>query len=391
MNFYEILKTKKLGRGSPDYWTQLFAEHAGGKGEWKIAELTGMLPITFRSNGTALIDYRIFGTADGAGVQTENMMYSELEQGSLIPSTGKEAYSTARIRSDYIYIQKLDNYTIALTGAKGVIVYVYDSNKNFLFGESNVGWRAVPFTRKIEANRYVRFGFAKSSSGAVENITPSDVSNIMLVSGTTAPINYIPYGYKLPLTVTSGADSKDTDIFIGDSKLGEVEYVDYEEQKIWRKAANSYDKDATDGNNGYRSGAYLYSDGRTGTSLGFNVTEYIPTNDNKYGIISHMNTTIRSASICFYTDTTFISGIAYDGRNVVEFEIPSNATRLRASIMTTMQDEAAIYMSQYPTMITPTDPPLPFPALETFNGENTLDSTEMVGEVTIKGQIKPQS
>ena len=31
------------------------------------------------------------------------------------------------------------------------------------------------------------------------------------------------------------------------------------------------------------------------------------------------------------------------------------------------------------------------PVIETFNGENTLDSTETLGEVTIKGQIKPQS
>jgi hypothetical protein len=31
------------------------------------------------------------------------------------------------------------------------------------------------------------------------------------------------------------------------------------------------------------------------------------------------------------------------------------------------------------------------PAIETFKGENTLDSTETLGEVTIKGQIKPQS
>lgn len=37
----------------------------------------------------------------------------------------------------------------------------------------------------------------------------------------------------------------------------------------------------------------------------------------------------------------------------------------------------------------PTDPPLPLPAIETFSGENTLDSTETVGEVTIKGYRIP--
>ena len=38
----------------------------------------------------------------------------------------------------------------------------------------------------------------------------------------------------------------------------------------------------------------------------------------------------------------------------------------------------------------PTDPLLPLPAIETFKGENTLDSTETVGEVTIKGKIKEE-
>jgi hypothetical protein len=36
-------------------------------------------------------------------------------------------------------------------------------------------------------------------------------------------------------------------------------------------------------------------------------------------------------------------------------------------------------------------PPAPLPTIETFKGINILDSTETLGEVTIKGQIKPQS
>ena len=36
----------------------------------------------------------------------------------------------------------------------------------------------------------------------------------------------------------------------------------------------------------------------------------------------------------------------------------------------------------------PTAPPLPLPTIETFKGANTLDSTETLGQVTIKGKIK---
>ena len=40
-------------------------------------------------------------------------------------------------------------------------------------------------------------------------------------------------------------------------------------------------------------------------------------------------------------------------------------------------------------VLTPTDPPAPLPAIQTYQGENTLSSTETVGEVTVKGRIAP--
>lgn len=43
-----------------------------------------------------------------------------------------------------------------------------------------------------------------------------------------------PAGYKIPLTVTSGEQSDTYPIYIGDTKLYEDEYVDYQEQKIYR-------------------------------------------------------------------------------------------------------------------------------------------------------------
>lgn len=38
--------------------------------------------------------------------------------------------------------------------------------------------------------------------------------------------------------------------------------------------------------------------------------------------------------------------------------------------------------------LVPTDPPVPLPAINTYKGENTLSSTETLGEVTVKGRIK---
>lgn len=218
MNFYEILKTKKLGRGSPDYWTQLFAEHAGGKGEWKVAELTGTLPMTFRSNGTALVDYRIFGTADGAGVQTENLVEGIIE-GANINEIGTIVYNS----SFNVYVAKIvegQEYTI--TAYSGYVYGFFGAlptiNSQSYDRERKIGQRT--FTAPIDG--YIAFRSAPSGT------------NVMLTEGSIPPETYIPYGYKLPLTVTSGTDSKTTDVYIGDSKLLSGDYADYKSSKIYK-------------------------------------------------------------------------------------------------------------------------------------------------------------
>lgn len=38
--------------------------------------------------------------------------------------------------------------------------------------------------------------------------------------------------------------------------------------------------------------------------------------------------------------------------------------------------------------LVPTDPPVPFPSITAYKGENTLSSTETVGEVSVTGKIK---
>lgn len=38
--------------------------------------------------------------------------------------------------------------------------------------------------------------------------------------------------------------------------------------------------------------------------------------------------------------------------------------------------------------LVPTDPPVSFPAITAYKGENTLSSTETVGEVSVTGKIK---
>lgn len=265
----EVLKASKLGGGAPNYWTELFARRMAGG--WKVTELTGTLPLTFRSNGDDILNYRIYGTADGAGVQTENLLGKSLfTDGKTANSTGAIVYNGFRTATeDAINVNSSTAYFAWETDVNGVqsIVSGYDENDNY------IGRMFVSSGTVVNTSEYYKVRFTFFTNISMHALKISEIDNIIFVKGSTAPETYIPYGYKLPLKLTSGTESKDTDIYIGDSKLLSSDYVDYESGKIVR-----------------------------------------------------------------------------DG--------------------------------------TPQDPPLPFPKIETFKGENTLSSTETLGEVTIKGIIK---
>lgn len=264
---------------------------------WPVNTITSALPLTFLSNGTALIDYRIYGTADGAGVQTENLFDFATYKSKLqlnpypvangtvslgdnsitITADSNDAYTRSYSPIDrYVYtvtVEPNTEYTLSWksddTKYGRVLIFYYEGentmytiNKEIQQKIGNLTITTTSTTNKLS------FRFGVQSAG--ESLTYSD---IMLVKGSTPPSTYIPYGYKIPLTVTSGTESKTADIYIGDSKLLSGDYIDYESGKIVRNG--------------------------------------------------------------------------------------------------TLQD-----------------PPLQLPELETFEGTNTLDSTETLGEVTIKGKIK---
>ena len=200
-----------------------------------VTTITGTLPLTFRSNGAALINYRIYGTADGAGVQTENLapFIDEWRNGYVsksgtISSTSED---TQERYSPHIAVEPNATYQWSYqTGS-----FPKSSIKNAWTG---IGW-------------YNDDGFISRVSGEVnttlEIVAPANAKyailsfrtfgenyNAVFIKSSTPPETYIPYGYKLPLTITSGTESKDTYIYIGDSKMLSGDYVDYESGKIVR-------------------------------------------------------------------------------------------------------------------------------------------------------------
>lgn len=355
---------------------------------------TGPLPITFNSDGTPLDDYKLYGTADGSGVETENLWDGYLEQGTL-DSEGSEMSADNRVRSNYIKLSEAGEYTISIRNSSRfyLIIFLYDESKSFI-GVDAGSWQVMPYTFTLNSPCYIRIVIRRTNNNPV---IPTDISEIrLLVPGSTAPSAYTPYGYKLPMTVESGAQSQNIPIYIGDSKLGAEEYVDYESGKVHKRTESIYDKNATDTSKGYKSNYILYFDGREGGSTAiWAISEYMSIDPEKPVIlkmITSLTGTAQTPSICFYNEEKeFVSGVAYNLSQVqnvfLTFNPPPTAKYVRASVLRGEDAESFIY-NPY---LQPTDPPVPLPELSTYSGENTLSCSEVLGDesqITYVGPVE---
>lgn len=219
MDFFKILNGG-VGLGMSNF-DRLFAEKHGGE-DWQLTTLTGALPLSFKSKGTPLTDYKLYGTSEGAGVETENLFDINNRQSSegFWNNTGGFVLQAGWYGTTLIGVEPNTKYSFnpnSTAGASAKHLF-YDENRDMI-GYISSGKQT--FTTPDNCVM-MRFSYRSSSS------------NIMLVKGSTVPATYIPYGYKLPMTMKSGEESTTTPIYIGDSKLMAEEYVDYESRKVYR-------------------------------------------------------------------------------------------------------------------------------------------------------------
>ena len=204
----------------------------------KLRTVSGLPPLSYKAKkaGT-LSNYRIYGntvSGESVGDRTGNLFDAEIVQGSFNSNTGAIRDATNRIRSnesDFIYLTK-GTYTINADGVDDVVRYAYSSEdtSTFLYYHSITSWQSLPHTFTVQTPCYFLFGFRFSDDS---DIIPSDISNIMLNSGSTA-LPYEPYGYRVPVTVTNGTDTQTTNIYLPEplTKSGDnADYIDYATQK----------------------------------------------------------------------------------------------------------------------------------------------------------------
>lgn len=248
MTLYDALKASK-GLPVSDSYAALWGKSAAESG---IKTLTGRLPITFRSNGMALINYRVYGTADGSGERTKNLLEITAEattrnevtftpdriNGTILATGQCNPPGVNRAQYDYTggikpipdsFRQELILEDDGLIGGTQSAIAFYDDGGAYISGVvCDQTTKSKTVTIPSNATKYKAFVRKTASAGNVDvTFKP------MLRAADTTP-EFIPHGYQIPLTINNGTENKTSDIFIGDSKLLSGDYIDYETQTITR-------------------------------------------------------------------------------------------------------------------------------------------------------------
>lgn len=204
------------------------------------------------------------------------------------------------------------------------------------------------------------------------------------------------YGYEIDISTSDGTNTTTTPIYIGDEPLGKDEYVDFLEQKIYRKSQN--DIDLSGQTNKTTQGVSYTVNSLAGTitakrvSSGTNHAQYfvsIPTtlHGNLYFKACPSGGGASTYYVFMWDRTTGARPKKHNGTTNAENDL-GKGNYLEVSVVeghdTVMIIQVAQgysadnvvftpYIGTVNTSLTPTDPPVALSALPTAEGETVVD------------------
>ena len=365
------------------------------------APITGY--IALRDEATAPAEFISDGTTEGSGVACESgepegykiplVMMSQnlydknakdtsngyMENRSIVASTGATYIADSSYGSfitEYIPVKPNTVYTldgIAL-GFGGSVASpgccFYDENKAFIAQAGNAYIRSGG--QWVANNKQVT-----SPSGAAYirmNVSHATEDNAMLLRADQAPASYIPHDV-------------DYNLYIGSSKLGKEEYVDYGEQKVYKLKVNTFDASLCE----QIPKTSLSTRNKWTFNTGFTaiVLRYPCEANTEYTFICLVEgqQMYRLCTIDADTVPTTYSGIAvYDITKTLPADGQCTFTTRANDKWILFQPESSLVQDALNTIrlykgaskYNPTDPPSPLPAITAYQGENTLECPEVV-------------
>jgi len=405
MEFFDLLKASK-GLPVRDPLAVLWGKQLST--DWPVTEITGSLPLTFESKGGVLSNYRVYGASEGVGDETGNLLnMADLINAppGVLNTADMDAVLTLTLRPN-------TTYTLLSTGFGSTDASLdSDIYRSVYFNGPNRGncvFAGRPRSSISNNDGVIKIGFMKSRTNAQQYINGSAYVCLLEGDHTSTEDDIVPYGYQIPLTVTSGAQSITTPVYIGSTKLGAEEFVDYESGKVWKRRDNLFNAeqivtDSAQSSVYVRDGWLRYTTGPAAMIININGQigeEY------QFKFYAKNFSTTNSNNIRFVleygdgtTVTTVSNSYAASAERHLQFSSDPEKALVRVKSHNTSSRAAGLDISQTlivkadempETYLQPTDPPVPFEAIQTFSGENTLSSTETVGEVSVTGRIKEQ-
>lgn len=449
--------------------------------------VSGTLPLTFHADGSALVDYQVYGAAGGVGDRTENQINvfatnptNGFIDNALLQSNGNIYTPSNSFVSEYFPISENAVYTYYTGGRYGESqsVCFYDDNKDYISGVALNNAPTISFTTPPNA-KYYRATVMRTGSDL------ESYKKATFTLGDTPPASFVPYGYKLDMVSSDGTkipelstivqggwsasagtiptpaqppqsnrcrstkfypingtkliyncgniamnivwidasgvslggsgfltgtgiiDVKEqakkvtfifaaanttseitpsdviessptvlpcttTPIYIGDAPLESDEYVDYQEQKMYRRTENKYDISTQFYGEGLNNNGNITKPSSISSRSDFiSVTQNTP-----YTKKSNIDDG-RSRLTQFFDDgKTFITQVS-SSENPTTFTTPNRCAFVRIAYQIdstqVMLVEGSDTPAQFIPYLQPTDPPVPLPALPTCEGNTVID------------------
>ena len=222
-----------------------------GSTETKTRSYSGSAPLSFPITDGAVSNYRVYGNtvnSESVGDKTENLFdKTKTNRQYNIARNADGSFNYNPSSSDYFdyYIPVKPNTNYVAKGTKDISInrsrtpsrmYFFDADKNWL-GRTDLYISDAPPMDYIVFTTPANCFFTQVQEDTTRII---DTDTFMIVEGSTVPKNYIPYGYRIP--ITNSAET--ANIYLDEPlrKVGdEAEYVDYAEQKRYNADGTSED------------------------------------------------------------------------------------------------------------------------------------------------------
>ena len=336
------------------------------------AEYDGTLPAQYAANGDYLADYRVYGSVGGVGVRTENILDGNLITNEYPSSTfGKITYN---LKPNTSYVL----YTSAPRFGGGALLAIISSTGSATTA-SNGAWDGNPRVWESDSTGIINILFRGNNSGY--DLTQY---NYMLIEGSIAPTSYVPYGYEVDMSTQENLCDIQGRVFFSNLRYNPIGEWFYQNSitsvlripcEPSQQYTFSFDTDYASSMTAFRI-FETDSDDIPSTN--------IPTvSANMLVFLSYQPTgkkvTVTTSATAKYLLFQTTAAIMGDVLNELRITTGSPITTpIYVGSSPLGEDEYVDYgegkiYRMSGGVLTPTDPPVPFPALPTIDGTTITD------------------